>query len=86
MQLREFELADLLPYPTRLNQSEKLLPPVLDPMTDAALINASGWFLRIALSASYLSAVADRFGAWGGPGSPGVAGERGMRSWHTQPT
>jgi len=42
-------------------------------MTDAALVKASGWFLRIALSASYLSAVADRFGVWGAPGSPGVA-------------
>lgn len=31
-----------------------------------------GWLLRLALSASYLSAVADRFGFWGGPGMPGV--------------
>ena len=31
------------------------------------------WFLRIALAASFLSAVADRFGLWGKPGSPGVA-------------
>jgi len=30
-------------------------------------------FLRLALSASYLSAVADRFGFWGAPGSAGVA-------------
>ena len=30
-------------------------------------------FLRLALSASFLSAVADRFGLWGAPGSPGVA-------------
>lgn len=29
--------------------------------------------LRLALSASYLSAVADRFGFWGMPGTPGVA-------------
>ena len=42
-------------------------------VNDAALTNASGWFLRIALTASYLSAVADRFGFWGAPGSPGVA-------------
>ena len=30
-------------------------------------------FLRLALSVSFLSAVADRFGWWGGPGSPGVS-------------
>lgn len=30
-------------------------------------------FLRIALSASFLSAVADRFGMWGQPGTPFVA-------------
>ncbi|MBT1707219.1 DoxX family membrane protein [Fulvivirgaceae bacterium PWU5] len=30
-------------------------------------------FLRLALSASYLSAVADRFGLWGAPGTPGVS-------------
>lgn len=31
------------------------------------------WFLRIAVAASFLSAVADRFGLWGSPGSAGVA-------------
>ena len=31
------------------------------------------WFLRIALAAGFLSAVADRFGLWGPPGTPGVA-------------
>lgn len=30
-------------------------------------------FLRVALAAGYLSAVADRFGLWGPPGTPGVA-------------
>jgi putative oxidoreductase len=30
-------------------------------------------FLRVALSGSYLSAVADRLGLWGAPGSPGVS-------------
>lgn len=30
-------------------------------------------FLRIALSVSYLSAVADRFGIWGAPGSKSVS-------------
>lgn len=29
-------------------------------------------FLRFALAASYLSAVADRFGLWGAPGTEGV--------------
>lgn len=28
--------------------------------------------LRVALAATYLSAVADRFGLWGAPGAPGV--------------
>ncbi|MES2744750.1 MAG: DoxX protein [Bdellovibrionota bacterium] len=31
------------------------------------------YFLRLALSASFLSAVADRFGFWGVAGAPGVA-------------
>lgn len=30
-------------------------------------------FLRVSLAASFLSAVLDRFGVWGKPGSPGVA-------------
>ena len=30
-------------------------------------------FLRLALAAGFLSAVADRFGLWGPPGTPGVA-------------
>jgi uncharacterized membrane protein YphA (DoxX/SURF4 family) len=35
--------------------------------------NVASWLLRIALAAAFLSAVADRFGLWGPPGSPGVA-------------
>ena len=31
------------------------------------------FFLRLALAAGFLSAVADRFGGWGSPGEPGVA-------------
>ena len=31
------------------------------------------WFVRVALSAAFLSAVADRFGLWGPPGTEGVA-------------
>jgi uncharacterized membrane protein YphA (DoxX/SURF4 family) len=30
-------------------------------------------FLRLALAAGFLSAVADRFGLWGPPGAPGVS-------------
>src|SRR5689334_21681570 len=30
-------------------------------------------FLRLALSSAFFSAVADRFGWWGPPGTPGVA-------------
>ncbi|GAA5117986.1 DoxX family protein [Luteolibacter yonseiensis] len=37
----------------------RILPPAL-------------WFARIALSAGFLSAVADRFGLWGAPGAGGV--------------
>ncbi len=33
---------------------------------------AVGYFLRFALGAAFLSAVADRFGWWGPPGTPGV--------------
>ncbi len=36
-------------------------------------LTASTWFLRIALSAAFLSAVADRLGIWGGPGADGIA-------------
>jgi uncharacterized membrane protein YphA (DoxX/SURF4 family) len=34
---------------------------------------AAEWCLRLALSTAFLSAVADRFGLWGGPGSPNVS-------------
>jgi uncharacterized membrane protein YphA (DoxX/SURF4 family) len=37
------------------------------------LIYLGSWLLRIALATGFLSAVADRFGLWGPPGSPGVA-------------
>ena len=42
-------------------------------MNRSAMMEAAQWFLRVALSASLLSAVADRFGLWGPPGSPNVA-------------
>ena len=33
----------------------------------------AAFLLRVALATAFLSAVADRFGLWGPPGSPGVA-------------
>ena len=40
---------------------------------DSNLIRVGSWLLRIALATGFLSAVADRFGLWGPPGSPGVS-------------
>lgn len=40
---------------------------------ESKTLNFAQLFLRISLSASFLSAVADRFGFWGNPGSPFVA-------------
>jgi len=37
------------------------------------LTAAACWVVRIALSAAFLSAVSDRFGLWGPPGSAGVS-------------
>lgn len=37
------------------------------------LLRAAGWVVRIALAAGFASAVADRFGLWGPPGTVGVA-------------
>jgi uncharacterized membrane protein YphA (DoxX/SURF4 family) len=36
------------------------------------MLQAASWAARIALSTAFLSAVADRFGFWGAPGTPGV--------------
>jgi uncharacterized membrane protein YphA (DoxX/SURF4 family) len=33
---------------------------------------AAKWFLRVAIAAAFLSAVADRFGLWGPPGAPNI--------------
>lgn len=41
-------------------------------MKNTQLKRGTEWFLRIALAAAFLSAVADRLGWWGGPGSAGV--------------
>src|SRR5262249_14900703 len=41
-------------------------------MVDRRVI-AACWVVRLALAASFLSAVADRLGLWGPPGSPGVS-------------
>src|SRR5207237_9695789 len=38
----------------------------------AKLVRVGSWLLRIALAMAFLSAVADRFGLWGPPGSAGV--------------
>jgi putative oxidoreductase len=42
-------------------------------MKKATIIGAAQWFLRVALAAGFLSAVADRFGLWGPVGAPNVA-------------
>lgn len=42
-------------------------------MNGTKTTKAAEWFLRLALAAGFLSAVADRFGLWGPPGSPNVA-------------
>ena len=42
-------------------------------MNSAMVIGAAQWFLRVALAAGFLSAVADRFGLWGPAGAPNVA-------------
>jgi uncharacterized membrane protein YphA (DoxX/SURF4 family) len=41
--------------------------------TSSTIFASLTLFARVALAASFLSAVADRFGLWGAPGSPGVA-------------
>ena len=42
-------------------------------MKKATIDNVAQWFLRVALAAGFLSAVADRFGLWGSAGAPHVA-------------
>ena len=42
-------------------------------MNSATVISAAQWFLRLALAAGFLSAVADRFGLWGPAGARNVA-------------
>ena len=42
-------------------------------MNSATVIGAAQWFLRVALAAGFLSAVADRFGLWGPAGATNVA-------------
>lgn len=37
------------------------------------VLKAACWGVRLALAAAFLSAVADRFGFWGAPGTDGVA-------------
>jgi uncharacterized membrane protein YphA (DoxX/SURF4 family) len=42
-------------------------------MDREAVLKSATWFLRLSIAIDFLSAVADRFGLWGGPGAPGVA-------------
>src|SRR6201993_5418247 len=42
-------------------------------MNSATVVCAAQWFLRVALAAGFLSAVADRFGLWGPAGAANVA-------------
>src|SRR6201993_5209985 len=42
-------------------------------MNSATVVCAAQWFLRVALGAGFLSAVADRFGLWGPAGAANVA-------------
>ncbi len=37
------------------------------------LLRSAAWLVRVALTAAFASAVADRFGLWGPSGTPGVA-------------
>ena len=42
-------------------------------MTGASTLSSARWFLRLSIAGGFLSAVADRFGIWGAPGTPNVA-------------
>jgi putative oxidoreductase len=42
-------------------------------MNSATVVGVAQWFLRVALAAGFLSAVADRFGLWGPAGGANVA-------------
>ena len=42
-------------------------------MNSTTVVGAAQWFLRVALAAGFLSAVADRFGLWGPAGAANVA-------------
>jgi putative oxidoreductase len=42
-------------------------------MNSATVVGVAHWFLRVALAAGFLSAVADRFGLWGSAGAANVA-------------
>lgn len=44
-----------------------------DSVAHKRIIALAGWAVRLALAAAFLSAVADRFGFWGPPGTEGVA-------------
>ena len=44
-----------------------------EPKHSHVVLRVASWAVRVALAATFLSAVADRFGLWGPPGTPGVA-------------
>jgi uncharacterized membrane protein YphA (DoxX/SURF4 family) len=44
-----------------------------EPKHSQVVLRVASWVVRVALAATFLSAVADRFGLWGPPGTPAVA-------------
>jgi putative oxidoreductase len=62
------------PHPAGLRFVDRsVLPQVNRFFQSARLTRFAAIGLRVALAAGFLSAVADRFGLWGMPGTPGVA-------------
>lgn len=45
----------------------------INPTMQTTAVRLATYFVRFALAAAFLSAVADRFGIWGPPGAEGVA-------------
>jgi uncharacterized membrane protein YphA (DoxX/SURF4 family) len=42
-------------------------------MSGVSTLSSARWFLRLSIAGGFFSAVADRFGVWGAPGTPNVA-------------
>lgn len=49
------------------------MPETTESEQQPVILKVAFWWVRLALAAAFLSAVADRFGIWGPPGSDGVA-------------